>query len=62
MFLAGSVLKFFLKMAICDIKTLSYPTVFDGADLTPADENSKFLLLTQLKGGGGGGLDSERLI
>ena len=48
-------LKIFSKTAICDIKTLSYPRVFDGAHLTAAKENSKFLFFTQLKGGEGVG-------
>ena len=48
-------LKIFSKTAICAIKTLSYPRVFGGADLTAANENSKFLFFTQLKGGEGVG-------
>ena len=49
-------LKIFSKTAICDIKTLSYPRVFDGADLTAANENSKFLFFTHVKWGEGLGL------
>ena len=46
----------FLENSNLRYQKIVLPRVFDGADLTAANKNSKFLFFTQLKGGRGLGL------